>query len=341
MEKNKLDIQTTRIDWVDIAKGYGILFVIFAHLGVGSIGTWIYTFHMPLFFFLSGYVFSTKYEFKTFIKRKCKSIIIPYFSLGIVMIVFQILLNCHSDAFEFRSSLLLFLKLIVQRRFWTLWYIACLFWLNIVFYGLVKKIQSMKFLCFIVICMLIAGLLYYHFGGIPLPWNVDVIFPSILFFFTGYWFKSNYSKFQNYLNSSKSIIVFLLMGIVNVCFGYFGVKISGKGMEMYDSSYGFPPLTLISAFAGIICVVIFAHWFNIKCIKYIGKNSMVYYAWHQTIMTPLVRFGLHYIGISSDTILNNSLLLGKRICELLIIIILSTLCHLFIDKTKLRFMIGH
>lgn len=50
MDHTRLDTQTTRIGWVDIAKGYGILFVIFAHLGVGYIGTWIYTFHMPLFF---------------------------------------------------------------------------------------------------------------------------------------------------------------------------------------------------------------------------------------------------------------------------------------------------
>lgn len=48
-----LKIQS-RISWIDIAKGYGILFVIFAHLGMGMIKGWIYTFHMPLFFFYLG-----------------------------------------------------------------------------------------------------------------------------------------------------------------------------------------------------------------------------------------------------------------------------------------------
>jgi uncharacterized membrane protein YcfT len=50
MQLANSDGQGTRIDWIDIAKGYGILLVILGHLDVGKIGTWIYTFHMPLFF---------------------------------------------------------------------------------------------------------------------------------------------------------------------------------------------------------------------------------------------------------------------------------------------------
>lgn len=40
-----------RIEWLDMAKGYGIILVIFAHFGVPLWGTWIYSFHMPLFSF--------------------------------------------------------------------------------------------------------------------------------------------------------------------------------------------------------------------------------------------------------------------------------------------------
>lgn len=46
---------SSRIDWIDMAKGIGIVFVIVAHLGkFGNLQTWIYSFHMPLFFFLFG-----------------------------------------------------------------------------------------------------------------------------------------------------------------------------------------------------------------------------------------------------------------------------------------------
>ena len=80
-----------RVEWIDIAKGYGILFVIIGHLYLQDsfLTTQIYTFHMPLFFFLSGYVFSAKkYNFNEFIKRKAKTILVPYFALGVCMIIF-------------------------------------------------------------------------------------------------------------------------------------------------------------------------------------------------------------------------------------------------------------
>ena len=295
---------------------------------------------MPLFFFLSGYVFSTKYDFKTFLKRKCKTIIIPYFSLGIVVIVFEMLFNYPSGAWTYHTFLLLLRRLIVQRRFSTLWYMACLFWVNIVFYGLVKKFHTLKSLFFVVMGMLIGGLLYYHFGGAALPWNIDVIWTSSIFFFGGYWFKSYYPQICERLSRNKSILLFFIMLIINVCFGYFGIKISGKGLEMFGSSYGFPPLTLLSAFAGITCVVIFSHWFNLRGVKYIGKNSMIYYAWHQSVLIPMVRLDLEYIGISSSIISNNFALLGERILELMIIVALSTVYHICISKTKLKFMIG-
>ena len=61
----------TRQDWVDIAKGIGILLVVYGHTarGVVSAGmdashgvlrlvdSIVYTFHMPLFLFLSGLFF--------------------------------------------------------------------------------------------------------------------------------------------------------------------------------------------------------------------------------------------------------------------------------------------
>jgi hypothetical protein len=256
------------------------------------------------------------------------------------MVIFQILLNYHAGTGDIYSSLHLVLRLIVQRRFWTLWYIACLFFLNIVFYGLVKKFRTLKKLFLVVIMMFVVGLLYYHFGGVALPWNVDVVLTSSIFFFAGYWFKSNYGLMRDYISRNRSIFLFIVMGFINVCFGFLGIKIAGRGMEMFGSSYGFPPFTVLSAFAGIICVVIFSHWFNVGIIKYLGRNSMIYYAWHQTIMIPVVRFALNRIGISSAMITNDVVLLGERMLELLIIVALSTVCHMVISRTKLRFMIG-
>ena len=71
-----------------MAKGFGILLVILGHLGVGPLGAWIYSFHMPMFFFLSGYCFHIRTPFVAFLRRKLKTMVVPYFLLGIPIILF-------------------------------------------------------------------------------------------------------------------------------------------------------------------------------------------------------------------------------------------------------------
>lgn len=46
-------------NYIDIAKGIGIILVILGHSGVNSeIKDFIYGFHMPLFFVISGYLYN-------------------------------------------------------------------------------------------------------------------------------------------------------------------------------------------------------------------------------------------------------------------------------------------
>lgn len=134
--------QRKRITWIDMAKGYGIIFVVLAHCGVGEFGRWIYTFHMPLFFLLSGYVFNSNCDFITFLKKKRKSMIIPYFCLGIPMLLFSGLVHYVNGDYTIRDYVFLFLRFVIQRRMWTLWFLACLFFLNIMFYLTQKVLKT-------------------------------------------------------------------------------------------------------------------------------------------------------------------------------------------------------
>ena len=64
------------LNWIDLAKGIGIILVLIGHskfLPI-TLKNYIYSFHMPLFFILSGYVFSNKYNFKDFYFISCTHI---------------------------------------------------------------------------------------------------------------------------------------------------------------------------------------------------------------------------------------------------------------------------
>jgi fucose 4-O-acetylase-like acetyltransferase len=71
-----------RIKWVDIAKGIGIILVIVGHTIALEYSAPIYTFHMPLFIFLSGFVFHLsqgKHSVRITIVKRVLSLLLPFF----------------------------------------------------------------------------------------------------------------------------------------------------------------------------------------------------------------------------------------------------------------------
>ncbi len=78
---------------VDNIKAIGIVLVIMGHVSQQAVlSKWIYSFHMPLFFFISGcmFMFSRK---EAFLVRKVKSILVPYFCFGFLSLVYWALLE--------------------------------------------------------------------------------------------------------------------------------------------------------------------------------------------------------------------------------------------------------
>ena len=80
--------QKSRDHSIDVAKGIAIFLVILGH--TKFIGRdYIYLFHMPLFFFLSGMVYNEKYDEKPveFILKKIKSLYVPYVLYNVLYIL--------------------------------------------------------------------------------------------------------------------------------------------------------------------------------------------------------------------------------------------------------------
>jgi len=75
-------MSSERIVYIDIAKGIGILLVVLAHSDLALVSPYlhqfIYSFHVPLFFFLSGYFFNVKTPIGIFAKKRFNAILKPY-----------------------------------------------------------------------------------------------------------------------------------------------------------------------------------------------------------------------------------------------------------------------
>lgn len=136
-----------RIEWVDVAKALGLILVFWGHILEGDIPVQndirraIYSFHMPMYLILSGYVFkTTKLSFREYIKNKFKKILLP--ALIIYAFTFPIVFLPHFADYP-NSTVWIFIEKVFYLKGQLaynspIWFFICIFqiflfakWINL------------------------------------------------------------------------------------------------------------------------------------------------------------------------------------------------------------------
>ena len=187
-----------RMDYIDTLKGIGILFVVYAHVNYTPLPlSLIYSFHMPLFFLISGMLFrGGRYgKFSDFLRRRFATLILPYlvFSLASMAFVFGVE-RCFPHLFEIsREDYISYLWQILLAQGSKgvlnvpLWFVPCLFAVEILYYFLSKLEISLR----IPVCMVLAGLGWLLESGLlafdntVLPWTLDSALYALSFYAAG------------------------------------------------------------------------------------------------------------------------------------------------------------
>lgn len=194
-----------RLHWIDALKGMGIMLVVFAHHSLPvALDTYIFSFHMPLFFFISGFLFDFgKYAESgaSFVKGRFRSLIVPYFSFALLTCLFYFLLDTGfqpgvtnidffgNSALYGAYSILYALGPLVSYNP-PLWFLTCLFVTELLFYGFARKYypEPGKFVLVITAAGVI-GYLYSIYVPFRLPWNADVALTAVVFYGAGNLFR--------------------------------------------------------------------------------------------------------------------------------------------------------
>jgi len=299
-----------RIEWIDIAKGLGIIFVIFAHIqSISQVFlNYIYSFHMPLFFFLSGYLFSDS-KYKTlmeFIKKKAQSLLIPYFVFSIISYIYWALVQIrmgddikHPDLF--RAFIGIFYS-DPNHHFMSynvaLWFLTCLFSTEILFYILRKKIKIEYYIPIVLIALSITGYLFSLYLPFRLPWGIDVACSAVVFYGVGYIFKTININDEVMERLPKMSAILLLMPI-----GYILSQFN-REIDMASNYLSNYFLFYAGAFAGIFCWIFIAYLIKESTIlSFFGKNSLIIFGLH--LKTPVDFFMHKVLRTSAETINGN------------------------------------
>lgn len=346
MKQAKIINRQTRIEWIDIAKGIGILCVLFGHFKVNESSIFgvnitipyylVYSFHMPLFFFLSGYCFSKKTIcFKEFFLKKCIGLMIPYISFSIFWIVSDSLFNVLANNISFEFFLDEFKTYFMQIRFHAIWFLPCLFIMEIAFYWILRLAKGNNVLIFTIgIIITILGVLYRKVININLFWNVDIVFTMILFFIIGYILKSiNFIKSES---KHKNSIAFCVFALLNVTVNTININIFKPHIiDVYGNQYCNYILFYISALLGIMAIVELSIMLEgkAKYINYLGRNTLVYFALHQIIYYAAQKI-FEYLNLSSVLIWILYFVL------MVLSLIILTLLNEILLKTKFKILLG-
>lgn len=263
-----------RIEWIDIAKGIGIFLVIAGHTGLPEVfRAWIYSFHMPMFFLISGYLFKVKSQ-RECVKQVFMSLIRPYLIYsGVFVLIDYNIFNNKNQLFDG------FLNTIIGKGgFSVLWFFIALFWIQVSFNYIIskfEKIKAIKIIMSITIGGYIISLTYLS------KFNFYYVITSSItlsFFYIGYWIKIKNVDICKRLNN---IWILFICFVFNLISFYMNYHLFNRRIDLSDAYFGFLPFTYISAITGTYIIVYIAyklgHKFYIKLIKYVGENTLWYF----------------------------------------------------------------
>lgn len=334
--------KTNRILWVDELKGFAIILVMCVHaIFPNIVKIEMCSFALPMFFFLSGYVFSIrKYDsFKSFLQSKIRSLIIPLMSFSIFIFVFDFIvrylilgtMNLKNVLFEIPGF---FIQIRGTFLGGSLWFLPCLFVTEIIFYFIIKitKNNKVKILFSIAICAVV-GSIYFKYINKLLPWSVDAALTAILFLGIGYLSKNTKKKFDKIVD----IRIAILLLIINICSTYFNYKILGSNVDLYACRQGNVLLYYIESISGIyMCISIKRLIKSSNILISIGKNSLIYYCLHGSLFVVFRSIISNFTSIENCNFIK-SLAIGITMIVLAVIIIWNI--SNFINK-KCPFILG-
>ncbi len=316
-----------RIEWVDSLKGFGIFCVTFGHLACNYLlETHIYSFHMFLFFFLSGFLHSNSQgNFKKYIIKKTKALFVPFLLWNFLSCLVGLLLG--RTVYESIRLFFLLDGIICWNS--PIWFLLLLYIVSIIFFFIETFIPYGKYLSIpllIPLWMIVSG------NNIFLKLNIVPV--CLLFYILGNIFKQFYDKYNETIHNKHKILFFaaLLFLSMNILFGV----ILNKRITFTGADFGNVFYCCIAAVSGVLFYLILFKNTRLlrtnKVLSYLGKNSLI-------IMATQYWFFTLY-DIISKRLLDGSIWHYRNTLKALVIsiITITLICSIveFLKKTSVR-----
>lgn len=300
-----------RIEWIDIVKCFGIFAIYLGHFGQGAgfAYRFVFKYHVALFFFVSGCMsnFDNENNVVSYIKKKFKNILIPFWGFALLSVVLAAIIN-NSSIGNIRNDFTCIIRGCIRNTFLagSLWFLTCLFVMEIVF-KIFKYLQKRYLLIFVsIICYLIANIVI-----TPSPivephmiYNIDSMLYYIIFFCLGYVFFP-YIRNLLYFDSPKKKIIFLIFFLLTFVYSFFSFETYFSLLDINGGAIGQMFFPIVHALIIILFNILLARLLcGIELFSLIGKETL-FLCGNEYVIKTIVPLIISMLGL--DLCISNPL----------------------------------
>ena len=282
-----MPLSNKRYDWIDIARGIGIILVVFGHCAGGIYPTLIAMldiFSLPLFFIIAGYLFKPQKNLILSLYTKAIRFLLPFISIFLLIVTISLFLNLFTIEYTIKHLK----KMVWGGIYWwhcfrgyftPMWFLACMFMTQII-YNFFHKYFSQFTINIISLLMLIGAYLYQiYLFNVWIPWFANIVLMALPLYNIGYIIRTKDIHF-----SPKLVYVIAISYFLSI----FWFPLNHN--RFIQNYYGIPVITFIGGIFGSLLVMDIAKRIERRKSKFkeifksLGKSSLIILGFHISIL---------------------------------------------------------
>lgn len=329
-------IKVKRIQYIDMFRGIGILLMIMGHVYFGDLfDKYIHGFHMPMFYFASGYFYKPVFDWMSYrkkIKRIVHSLLLPYMFFACISITILII--------KYGISCKVFSLVVFNTSenglpyFGALWFLTSLFFLEVIYITIQYVFNRNSIITTMVTVLSVIGFAIANLKINILPFGTSASLIGLPFFHLAYIIKNGQGHYMKYFRSLDSIPPFFCIALLLIA----SVLIQLNGaVNMRTGEYCMQVLFFFNAVIYILGLWNLCRFFTSKfenkaidSICYIGCNSIVFLCLNQSYIA--------FVSKMTAFILDSAIL--SHLLTLVVVTLLLYLTAKIVLSTRLKTIFG-
>lgn len=272
-----------RLIYIDIVRGIAVLCIIIGHLSNSTINRVVFTFHVPIFFIITGYFMLEKGTVCDYVKNKFRSLIIPYICTCFVIIILGMINGFALNGMDGAKCAIIewtyaslygagdtYKEPFYIKQIGAIWFLWATFWGGI-FLKVILKLKNVQRIIIVIVLFLVG---YFSKDYFWFPLSIQAGCCATLFMYIGYICKCIKPVYETISVEIKHFFLIIAI-IVWLCF----IK-DFKSFWFVHCDFGRGVVDIFGCLCACYVVMNISHIIEtkIKCLgiglAYIGRYSL-------------------------------------------------------------------